>query len=84
VDAYRVAVNYNRDPILSDKIDQLLEKISEVKDRKSDDLYLQALDASQNGLADKAIELCKEALRLNPDNIQAQRMLERLQSRIPS
>lgn len=84
VDAYRVAFNYSRDPAYTEKIESLMEKIREVNDRKSEEFYRQALDASQNGNNDKAIDLCKEALQLNPDNIQAQRMLDRLQSRIPS
>lgn len=81
VDAYRVAINYNKDQAYTEKIEELSEKIAEANTKRSEELYLQALDASQNGNAPKAMELCREALQLNPDNIQAERMLDRLQSK---
>jgi tetratricopeptide (TPR) repeat protein len=81
VDAYRVAINYFKDQAYIEKIEELTEKINEVNEKKSEELYLQALDASQNGNNGKAINLCQDALQLNPDNIQAERMLDRLQSK---
>lgn len=81
VDAYRVAISYNKDQAYTEKIEELSEKIGEANDKRSEELYLQALDASQNGNAAKAMELCRDALQLNPDNIQATRMLDRLQSK---
>jgi len=50
---------------------------------QSNQLYLEALAASQNGESAEAIKICKSALALNPDNLQALRMLDRLQSKMP-
>lgn len=50
--------------------------------RRSDELYLQALAESQQGNTSTAYKLCIEALKLDPQNLQAERMSERLRSRI--
>jgi tetratricopeptide (TPR) repeat protein len=84
VDAYRVAVSYDPSQELSEKINSLSDKINESNSRRSDDIYLQALEASQAAAYEKAIDLCRQAIQLNPNNIQAQRMLERLKSRVKS
>ena len=48
---------------------------------KSQELYLRALTASQNGDFDAALGFCREALKHDPSNLQAERMRERLESR---
>ena len=49
--------------------------------KRSNELYLQALSASQNGDFDGAYKMCRQALKLDPENLQAERMCERLESR---
>ncbi len=49
---------------------------------KSAALYLEALNASQLGKTSRARELCAAALKLDPENLQASRMLERLDARL--
>lgn len=49
---------------------------------KSNALYLKALSASQNGNFEEAYKFCRESLKLDPDNLQARRMVERLEIRM--
>ena|SRR5258708_5392925 len=49
--------------------------------KQSDEYYRQALLRSQNGDNSKARMFCEKALEVNPKNLRAQRMLERLQAR---
>jgi tetratricopeptide (TPR) repeat protein len=81
IDAYRNAQSYRTDPMIPEIITGLRKKIAEQKEKKSEALYLEALQKSQDGKTDEAIALCKQALAANPDNFQAQRMLDRLQPR---
>jgi tetratricopeptide (TPR) repeat protein len=54
------------------------KKEASAEDRaKSEGIYYKAVDAYTSGDTDKAIRLWEEAIRLNPDNIGAQRDLEK-------
>ncbi len=81
VDAYRTAQSYWNDPIIPEAITRLHKKMAQAKLDQSDALYVQALQKSQEGKTEEALQLCKQSLELNPDNFQAQRMLDRLQPR---
>jgi tetratricopeptide (TPR) repeat protein len=81
IDAYRSAQSYRNDPTIPETINRLRKIIANKKEKDSEALYLQALQKSQDGKVDEAIGLCKQALEINPDNFQAQRMLDRLQPR---
>jgi len=81
IDAYQLALSYKPDAALKEKIAELREKLADSNKAKSEELYLEALKASQANQMDHALDLCKKSLALNPKNLQAQRMLERLQSR---
>lgn len=50
----------------------------EERKAKAADLYLQALKAAQARRFTEAARFCDESLRLDPDNLQAQRMRDRL------
>lgn len=63
-------------PVVKDE--STLREEARQRRRRSDEVYLQALRLSQKGDEGGARHLCQEALALDPDNIQAQRMLERL------
>ena len=82
IEAYKLALSHGKDPVLAAKVERLRAQLGETNRKKSDDLYIEALGASQQGNSDKALTLCRQALRLNPTNLQAQRMLERLESRV--
>ncbi len=56
----------------------VLKERTEEDLKKSDLLYLEALSANQTGNTEDALKLCKRALVLNPNNLQAKRMLQRL------
>ncbi len=81
LDAYKVAAGYRPTPAVRDKINSLREKIAERNKKKSGELYLQALKANQEGKGKSALQLCKQALELDPQNLQARRMLDRLAPR---
>ncbi len=81
IDAYRSAQTYRNDPLIPELVTGLRKKMAEDKMKKSEALYLEALQKSQEGKTDEAIALCKQALALNPENFQVQRMLDRLQPR---
>lgn len=81
IDAYRSAQTYRNDPLIPELVTGLRKKMAEEKTKKSEAFYLEALQKSQEGKTDEAIALCKQALALNPDNFQVQRMLDRLQPR---
>lgn len=57
---------------------EMVRKKTELDKQGSDELYYQALAASQNKEKVQALDLCRQALKLNPSNLQAQRMLDRL------
>lgn len=80
-DAYQVALSYRADATLKEKAESLRGRLEEKNRKNSDELYLEALRANQQGDVIQAFSLCKRALDLNPKNIQAQRMLERLESK---
>lgn len=84
IDAYRSAQSFRNDPLIPEIINGLRRKIADNKGKESEAFYLQALQKSQEGQIDEAISLCKRALALNPDNFQAQRMLDRLSQPRPS
>jgi tetratricopeptide (TPR) repeat protein len=78
IDAYRTAQTYRNDPTIPEKINALRRGMADQKIKKSEALYVEALQVSQEGRIEEAINLCKQSLALNPDNFQAQRMLDRL------
>lgn len=82
LDAYQLALIHGEDEAVSDRLEKLKSRLAESNRRKSDDIYVQALGASQQGNNDKARVLCKQALAIDRSNIQAQRMLERLETRV--
>lgn len=84
IDAYQLALGYKMDPAIRNKIAALREKIRARNDKASEDFYLKALLASQEGNVATALELCQKALELNPKNVQAQRMMDRLKSKAGS
>jgi tetratricopeptide (TPR) repeat protein len=84
IDAYRSAQSFRNDPLIPEIINGLRRKMAENKGKESEAFYLQALQKSQEGKIDEAIALCKQALAKNPDNFQAQRMLDRLSQPRPT
>lgn len=78
IDAYQLAMGYGKDPSLKEKISALRTRMAEKTKAHSSKLYIEALTASQNGKTDAAVALCKKVLAIDPKNIQAQRMLDRL------
>lgn len=78
IDALKVALSYRNELAVRQRMRELQEKLSQANVAQSDKLYIEALAASQDGDTDKAVTLCRQALRLNPANEQAKRMLARL------
>lgn len=81
IDAYRTAQTYWNDPVIPENVIRLRKKMAQEKLKKSETLYVEALQKSQEGKIEEAVQLCKQSLTMNPDNMQAQRMLDRLQPR---
>ena len=81
IDAYQNALSYKNDSSLKQKIKTLRKQLVLKRRKRSDELYIEALSASQSGNYRKALGLCQKALSLNPKNLQAKRMAERLESR---
>jgi len=81
LDAYQDALAYGDDPAVEARLVKLKARVAEANRKRSDEIYADALSASQQGHNDKALTLCRRALRIDPSNIQAQRMLERLERR---
>jgi tetratricopeptide (TPR) repeat protein len=79
LDALHVAMGYRKDQNLKAKIKELHEKLAQKEMGRAEELYVKALVASQNGNTDEAIKLCKDALKIDPRNLHAKRMLERLE-----
>jgi tetratricopeptide (TPR) repeat protein len=80
LDAYKIAAGHRPDPALDEKIRSLQKKLVERAIRRSADLYLEALTAHQEGRAKDARRLCETALELDPKNVQAHNMLQRLKA----
>jgi tetratricopeptide (TPR) repeat protein len=80
IDAYLLAMNYGKDESLAHKVASLRQALHEKNKVRSNELYLEALAAVQLDDAFEAIKYCRRALALDPKNLQAQRMLERLAS----
>jgi tetratricopeptide (TPR) repeat protein len=58
------------------------EKVEEEEDiEKSNQLYVEALQANQTGNIEEARKLCQRSLSYNRGNLQAKRMLDRLNSK---
>lgn len=83
VDAYRLALGIREDPGVLALVDQLEARTEAMKRRRSESLYLEALAAVQSGRKSDAARLCRQALRLDPGNIYAEKMLFRLNDRMP-
>jgi len=81
LDAYQLALIHGEDVAVTDRLARLKSRLADSNRKRSDDIYAQALGASQQGNNDKARILCKQALAIDRTNIQAQRMLERLEKR---
>lgn len=79
IDALEVALKYKKDSNVQEKIEQYQGRLGEQQHKKSEEIYLKALEESQSGNPEEALRLCKKALSLNPENLQAQKMLERLE-----
>lgn len=56
---------------------QVKKEATKAEKDKSEALYFQAVDVYTSGETQKAVALWEEAIRLNPDNIRAQRDLEK-------
>jgi tetratricopeptide (TPR) repeat protein len=81
LEAYQAALRHGGDASIAERAARLQKRLVETNRRKSDEVYAAALSASQQGNNEKARGLCRQALRMDPSNIQAQRMLERLERR---
>jgi tetratricopeptide (TPR) repeat protein len=82
IEAYREALSKEEDPAILAKIDVLRDQLNASNRKKSEELYLEALAAAQAGKEEEARVLCRRALRLDPENLQAERMKERLDLRL--
>lgn len=78
VDAYQVALGIRDDSALQSVVEKLQARTDAKNRHRSEALYLEALSAFQNGRKPDALRLCREALKLDPGNIYASRMLIRL------
>lgn len=83
IEAYQDSMAYKKDASARHKIKKLKKKIAERNRKKSEELYLKALAVIQEDKVSEAMDLCKKALALDPENLQAQRMLSRLKSMLP-
>jgi tetratricopeptide (TPR) repeat protein len=79
VQLYQQALMHGDDESLEQHVENLKQQLAESNRKKSDQIYADALAASQQGNNDRALMLCRQALRTDPSNLQAQRMLERLE-----
>jgi hypothetical protein len=79
---YERALNSRYDAGIAARLDDLRAKIQKDNHRRSQDLYLSALNASQSGNQKQALVLCRQSLDLDAQNLQAQRMLTRLNGRL--
>lgn len=76
--AYRKALAHRNDDGIVSAIARLERNLRIENKKAAGKIYLSALKASQRGDAKKALNLCRRVLDLDPDNIPATRMLERL------
>lgn len=79
--AYQMALTHGEDQAVLNRIGVLKRRLSDSNRKKSEQVYVEALSATQQGDDKKARDLCEQALKLDPSNIEAQRMFERLEKR---
>ena len=79
--AYQLSLNHGQDQAVLGRIRVLRRRLAESNRKKSDEIYAEALSATQQGDEKKARDLCRQSLKLDPTNIEAQRMFERLEKR---
>ena len=77
--AYKTALEWRADNSLKEKVVSLEASLDGNNEKKSADIYISAFKEYQSGRKNDAYRLCREALQLDPNNIHAERMLERLQ-----
>lgn len=80
IDAYQTALQYRNDASLRARIEEIRVKVMDKNKSAAEELYIEALAEAQKGEYTHATSLCKKVLSLNPDHIEAQKMLKRLNS----
>ena len=81
IDFYRESLRYRDDAEVRSVIERITRQRAQSERERSEDLYRAALSANLNGNLRQAIEFCRRSLELDPQNIHAQRMLDRLKAK---